>query len=659
MVRAPNIAMLLTKDKGVDKFIEKLKSKGVGRCSTYSDIGSLLVGISQNKVDFVVISANYQHKNVCRFPLIIQSSMGCGALLGGESNDYRVTKIIRKAKCEYKITGKMTPNNVWAKIVSYFKNKEKKEEKQRGKISATGNQSTESIKVSGSVNQKNINISSEGNANSQNINLGRSTNISDILKQLNSNEPSNEENLSMEAKEKNTSSDTANRSMKNNLNPNGSKENQKDEPNKVKNSKDGMFENKDKSPTLKTKLMKGKALKTELAKTSKKRGAKIDQKESDPLVSTGASESLNSKSPDNFTDMDSRNNKEQAQRGDQSEFDKKKKMNSDKDTDESKIEASSLAKAKSSQQSNQSSKKNNNLDQEQRNSSMSPSEETPPVQRGSHLKKENDENLSRKKMERAGKNGNNQKDQDQSKPNKGESSTNRKNINKIKKSDERNRQKEKFGFVEKLCVDFLKNKKIEVNKSKIVNENPTYKVIILRSGQEKGYLLFSSNSNVEEKLFTDLYDSIDRAIPDSLYSGRIDITLDFKQDKGWEEECLQFRLVGESSDDQSTEILFYKIKKPLPSYQEKEGYLELNLMLIPPETTIPFNGYAYFPLNERHVRIVKKDRKISKDQIKKYLKNPLCEKILVPNSEIRQLIQFYVTHRLNWSYLQLEKNRAA
>jgi len=115
---------------------------------------SLLVGISQNKVDFVVISANYQHKNVCRFPLIIQSSMGCGALLGGESNDYRVTKIIRKAKCEYKITGKMTPNNVWAKIVSYFKNKEKKEEKQRGKISATGNQSTESIKVSGSVNQK-------------------------------------------------------------------------------------------------------------------------------------------------------------------------------------------------------------------------------------------------------------------------------------------------------------------------------------------------------------------------------------------------------------------------------------------------------------------------------------------------------------------------
>jgi len=67
----------------------------------------------------------------------------------------------------------------------------------------------------------------------------------------------------MEAKEKNTSSDTANRSMKNNLNPNGSKENQKDEPNKVKNSKDGMFENKDKSPTLKTKLMKGKALKTE------------------------------------------------------------------------------------------------------------------------------------------------------------------------------------------------------------------------------------------------------------------------------------------------------------------------------------------------------------------------------------------------------------
>ena len=137
----------MTQKKGMDKFVSKLIKKGAQDCQIYSNISDLLVGVSQNKPDFIVISANYPHKNICQFPAVLKGETGCGVLFGGEKSDYNTTKLIRSSKCDYKVLGKLTPHNIWAKQVSYQKSLVKEEKAKTKRKSMGSSNGGERIKL--------------------------------------------------------------------------------------------------------------------------------------------------------------------------------------------------------------------------------------------------------------------------------------------------------------------------------------------------------------------------------------------------------------------------------------------------------------------------------------------------------------------------------
>lgn len=665
MVSKCRMAFLLSETSEFQPFVDRLKKKGVEHCDVFGDIGDMLVSLAQNPPNFVVVSANYPHKNVGRLPSILEASAGCGVLLAGEKNDFHTVKMIRQSKADFKVLGKMTPHNVWNKFLLYKRSQEVVDGSSPGGGYQGGRKGSNSrIKISG---QKMKTVLSNSNPEQNSLNGSHPTanhknssiqvkskpsvNIAEIMNQMeNSGDtpssssfrppaPSKNNGIAIESGPKDTSlgayhdkgatlSDPNIYKQKGRV-PSAGAKNKSRESIQKKQSYEDNGSAKDKgnatakpvpgpvrehmapdmghpnNPIKKSIMADVSSQESDQganALTSPQKGAVVD----DGKSGAAQGSSLQSSMPGSTIgpQRSERNQQENPQISPKHAPKKKGYQN------DSAGEKSAMSAKPSSSVSNQ----NPPEPQKESQSSNSP--------------------------------GFSKKEPLNTKP------------NKSKQSSQRPGERKQGQSVKEVCKSFLQKKGLVTDESKIKPFESPIKILIVQSEEENGYLLLNGK-DVPVDWLDELQLHFQENFRGKLFPNIIDLQLDFTHWEPWRRECLQFNWHSEIAAGGYFDVSFYNIKKPLPSYVDKGKNLEVSLMMIPPETPIPFNGYIFLPLNEKFFKIIKEGRALSKNRMKRYLKHPICKTVLVPSEEKYQLIQFYIINRLRWSYIQNEKKKAS
>ena len=656
---------------------KKINKKRPVECEAFWDINTFFTGIMATPPDLIVVSVDYPHANVANFCNIFKTTTGRPTIICSESNNNKNYKIIQKAQADYKINGKVTSHNLWAKVTLHLRSLEEKSDTTKKTKSSSVQKKSTNMRVSGGSGSIKGGAVIKGSAASNNEAVTiNSENIQKMMKQLSGNSGTVEKNNELsQASELEKERQSLKQSLRKNEDDhkeklgNNSKNKEHKETQKGTLAKQNSMVQKGSASNLGTQVEKNNKTEKKMSQQApppealSSQGPGSSQEKSSVQIQKPEALSTNSSSPHSRAreeneksinkNVEKNKGKESSLNSSQKEKEAKLQNNP---SYSSKKEESSSESFGSSKSSEKELKKQNPPKKKVSKESEAPNSMKKSSKKDSNSQEESEKNASKEQEEFE------KKAKQESEKNNAKQDNHKKmakdQFNKIKRSQDNLLLEATLDCTEK---EFPQMSVIDTLSAPV--EQLT--AVVVSGDKYNGYLLISQNGIDKEDWHNTWKKHIENRMEKLGAKCHIEecVTFDVKtvDFSVWAEGRCDFNFSLKSKDGGEFGISFLAFKKVLPPYMETQDrkYITVNMQHIPPSTNVTFDGYIFMPLNEKYVRLVKKNRSLCLDQIKRYLKNKSTQKLMIPIDEKDKFIEFYIQNRVRWELLSTQRSKAA
>ena len=180
----------------------------------------------------------------------------------------------------------------------------------------------------------------------------------------------------------------------------------------------------------------------------------------------------------------------------------------------------------------------------------------------------------------------------------------------------------------------------------------------------KGYLLFTNSFGHHEssEKIIQMKDIITDHLEKNGALGDIGPFVDFSVPEtdfpSWANHSCDFTVTCEEENGRQICLSFLKREQVLPTYRDAEDkkMILVDLQNIPPGTLVNFDAFIYLPRNNKYVRLLKKDRSLGLNQVKRLIKEDKGQRLYIPREEKQKFIQFFIQNTVTWDFITYLKD---
>jgi hypothetical protein len=176
-------------------------------------------------------------------------------------------------------------------------------------------------------------------------------------------------------------------------------------------------------------------------------------------------------------------------------------------------------------------------------------------------------------------------------------------------------------------------------------ELPYYQGIVCVGVENEGLL---DNSTLKV-LGSSLFDSLKESGIEVSLSGPFQVHACVEKFVGKFSSFSEFTLHYENSNQKQYAVSFIKRESVLPQMNitDNGNMIAIDVNLIPPQTTVNFDGYILLKKKGKYIKYFKKNSQLTLEQNKKF-SNTSSQIIYVPINNKKELITFFIQNTINW-----------
>ena len=232
-------------------------------------------------------------------------------------------------------------------------------------------------------------------------------------------------------------------------------------------------------------------------------------------------------------------------------------------------------------------------------------------------------------------------------------------------ADEMERERQRH-ILEQCCEEALK----EVFQAHPLEEEREFDVdhvVAIPVNQEylRGYILFSNSFNHKEdpSIVNELIDKLSMKLEEKGVSGDLQQFVDFEvptiEYQGWAADRCDFNVTHEQETGKQLCLSFITRERVLPRFTDSEDkkMMLVDIQHIPPGTLVNFDAFIHLPRNNKYVRLLKKGRSLGLNQVKRLISEDPNKKLFIPRSEKPKFIHFFILNTVGWEFISYLKEK--